>query len=53
MQQRPVDPRWQAALDRLTHAQPDAFANWFHRLSLDGTDGGTVRLRAPNAFVSR
>jgi len=48
-----VDPRWQAALDRLAHAQPDAFANWFRRLSLDGTDGGTVRLRAPNAFVSR
>lgn len=58
-----TDPRWQAVLDRLAQAQPDAFANWFRRLALEGTDGtdgtgggnggGTVRLRAPNAFVSR
>lgn len=47
------DPRWQAVLDRLARAQPEAFANWFCRLALDDAHGGIVRLRAPNAFVGR
>jgi DNA-binding MarR family transcriptional regulator len=46
------DPRWQAVLDRLAADSPEDVANWYGRLSLAGCEGGAVRLRAPNAFVS-
>jgi hypothetical protein len=45
------DPRWDAVLRYLAQDQPDAFANWYRRLSLAGAGEGGIEITAPNAFV--
>lgn len=46
------DSRWQAVMNRLAEDQPEAFANWYRRLSLGHVERDGVQVCAPNAFVS-
>lgn len=45
------DPRWQTVMRELADEQPEAFANWYHRLTLGTLADGIVEIRAPNGFV--
>ena len=38
-------------LRTLADDQPEAFANWYKRLTLAGVGEGAVEITAPNAFV--
>ncbi|PWR04251.1 hypothetical protein DKT77_02395 [Meridianimarinicoccus roseus] len=46
------DSRWQDVMTRLSAENPDAYANWYKRLTLGRVTDGTVEVTAPNAFVS-
>lgn len=42
---------WEAVLDRLGAAHPEATANWYRRLRLLGHREGVLEVAAPNPFV--
>ena len=50
---RDTDTPWGRVLERLEVSDPGLFRNWYANLAIEDVKDGTLRVRAPSAFVAQ